>query len=184
MLTGLNSSGKSTVLQALSLLRQSYEAGVLEDGGESGLLLNGEFVQLGTGQDVRHEAYPKDDPDIGLTVVPAGLPDLTWRAAYGPEDDLLRRSRRSMSSADSCATSRTRTGRTAATTGTDVSLRAPGGCISGSCPKQGPWRSPTSGARSDRRGSPGPSRAHMPFPQCLTTHPPTPAEAARWLHRG
>ncbi|MCX5127289.1 DUF3696 domain-containing protein [Streptomyces sp. NBC_00347] len=92
LLTGLNSSGKSTVLQALALLRQSYEAGVLEDGGESGLLLNGEFVQLGTGQDVRHEAYPKDDPDVGLTVLPAGLPDapLTWRAAYGPEDDLLK----------------------------------------------------------------------------------------------
>ncbi|MGW9370992.1 AAA family ATPase [Streptomyces xanthophaeus] len=92
LLTGLNSSGKSTVLQALALLRQSYEAGVLEDGGESGLLLNGEFVQLGTGQDVRHEAYPKDDPDIGLTVLPADLPDapLTWRATYGPEDDLLK----------------------------------------------------------------------------------------------
>jgi predicted ATPase len=90
LLTGLNSSGKSTVLQALALLRQSYEAGVLDDGDDSGLLLNGELVQLGTGQDVRHEAYPKDEPDIGLTVVPAGRPGLAWRAAYGPEDDLLK----------------------------------------------------------------------------------------------
>ncbi|KMO95798.1 DUF3696 domain-containing protein [Streptomyces roseus] len=92
LLTGLNSSGKSTVLQALALLRQSYEAGVLEDGSESGLLLNGEFVQLGTGQDVRHEAYTKDDPDIGFTVVSAGIPEtpFTWRASYGPEDDLLK----------------------------------------------------------------------------------------------
>ncbi|MEV0845923.1 DUF3696 domain-containing protein [Streptomyces sp. NPDC049954] len=92
LLTGLNSSGKSSVLQALALLRQSHEAGVLEDGEDSGLLLNGEFVQLGTGQDVRHEAYPKNDPDIGLGVVPVGRPDrgVTWRAAYGPEDDLLR----------------------------------------------------------------------------------------------
>ncbi len=92
LLTGLNSSGKSTVLQALALLRQSYEAGVLEDGGESGLLLNGEFVQLGTGQDVRHEAYPKDDPDIGFSVATAdaaGEP-FTWHAAYGSEDDLLK----------------------------------------------------------------------------------------------
>ncbi|MCW8216849.1 MULTISPECIES: AAA family ATPase [Streptomyces] len=92
LLTGLNSSGKSTVLQALALLRQSYEAGVLEDGSESGLLLNGEFVQLGIGQDVRHEAYTKDDPDIGLAVLPVGLSQagLSWRAAYGSEDDLLK----------------------------------------------------------------------------------------------
>ncbi|WP_049574885.1 AAA family ATPase [Streptomyces sp. SBT349] len=92
LLTGLNSSGKSTVLQALALLRQSHEAGVLEDGADSGLLLNGEFVQLGTGKDVRHEAYPKDDPDIGLSVAPAASASepLSWRALYGSEDDLLK----------------------------------------------------------------------------------------------
>jgi predicted ATPase len=78
LLTGPNSSGKST--------------GLLEDGDDSGLLLNGELVQLGTGQDVRHEAYKKDDPSIGLSIVPAEgtAGPLSWQAAYGPEDDLLR----------------------------------------------------------------------------------------------
>ncbi|RMI39529.1 AAA family ATPase [Streptomyces triticirhizae] len=94
LLTGLNSSGKSTVLQALALLRQSHEAGVLDDGPEeSGLLLNGELVQLGTGQDVRHEAYPKDAPDIGISLLSESGEDVavaSVRAVYGPEDDLLR----------------------------------------------------------------------------------------------
>lgn len=59
LLTGLNSSGKSSVLQSLALLRQSYESGDLAPVGdrEAGLLLNEELVQLGTGQDVRHESY-------------------------------------------------------------------------------------------------------------------------------
>lgn len=95
LLTGLNSSGKSTVLQALALLRQSYEAGVLEpgvleDGDDSGFLLNGEFVQLGTGQDVRHEAYSKQDPDIRLGVDRDDGSTFTWDAAYGSENDMLK----------------------------------------------------------------------------------------------
>src|SRR5688500_4040077 len=71
LLTGLNSSGKSSVLQALALLRQSYESGDLAPvgGREAGLLLNEELVQLGTGQDVRHEAYDDDTgPHIALAL--------------------------------------------------------------------------------------------------------------------
>ncbi|MEV6107815.1 DUF3696 domain-containing protein [Streptomyces sp. NPDC051940] len=89
LLTGLNSSGKSTVLQSLALLRQSHEAGLLDEADDSGgLLLNGDLVKLGTGQDVRHEAYTEDDPDITLAVVKGNIP-YAWRARYGREDDLL-----------------------------------------------------------------------------------------------
>lgn len=59
LLSGLNSSGKSTVLQALALLRQGYMTG--DDFGPlghfRGVSLNGELVELGTGQDVLHEDY-------------------------------------------------------------------------------------------------------------------------------
>lgn len=47
--TGLNGMGKSTLIQALLLLRQSYERNTLFD---KGLLLKGEYVSLGTGLDV------------------------------------------------------------------------------------------------------------------------------------
>ncbi|SFD59102.1 AAA family ATPase [Streptomyces aidingensis] len=84
LLTGLNSSGKSTVLQALSLLRQSFDSGELGHG----LLLNEELVQLGTGRDVRHEAYQEDDPHITLAVRGDGCA-VSWTAAYEPEADHL-----------------------------------------------------------------------------------------------
>jgi predicted ATPase len=49
LLSGLNGTGKSTVLQGLALLRQSYDAGFLIKGQ---WLLNGELLELGTGRDV------------------------------------------------------------------------------------------------------------------------------------
>ncbi|MEB3966516.1 DUF3696 domain-containing protein [Streptomyces kunmingensis] len=90
LLTGLNSSGKSTVLQALALLRQSYEAGLLDHTDDtSGFLLNGELVELGTGQDVRHESYTENDPHITIAVT-KDKSLYKWKAAYGREDDLLK----------------------------------------------------------------------------------------------
>ena len=44
LLTGLNGTGKSSVVQSLLLLRQSYQHRFLQDGG---LLLNGDLIQLG-----------------------------------------------------------------------------------------------------------------------------------------
>lgn len=59
LLAGLNSSGKSSVLQALALMRQGFDAS--QRGGTSGsgvgLPLNGEYVDLGTGVDVLNEDY-------------------------------------------------------------------------------------------------------------------------------
>ncbi|MFI2504988.1 DUF3696 domain-containing protein [Streptomyces sp. NPDC018972] len=91
LLTGLNSSGKSSVLQALALLRQSYESGDLAPvgGREAGLLLNEELVQLGTGQDVRHEAYDDDTgPHIALALRGNGV-TTQWTAVYEREADHL-----------------------------------------------------------------------------------------------
>ncbi|MEU0519195.1 DUF3696 domain-containing protein [Streptosporangium sp. NPDC006007] len=91
LLSGLNSAGKSTVLQALALLRQSQVAGLLDDGTGSGFLLNGELVELGTGRDVLHENHIDtggEGPQIILSVVEDGIVH-TWTAAYGQENDLL-----------------------------------------------------------------------------------------------
>ncbi|CAM5236308.1 AAA family ATPase [Streptomyces coeruleorubidus] len=91
LLTGLNSSGKSSVLQSLALLRQSYESGDLAPvgGDEAGLLLNEELVQLGIGQDVRHEAYDETGPHISLAVRGDGA-SIRWSALYEQEADHLK----------------------------------------------------------------------------------------------
>ncbi|WP_330291480.1 AAA family ATPase [Streptomyces sp. NBC_00576] len=91
LLTGLNSSGKSSVLQSLALLRQSYESGDLAPvgGAQAGLLLNEELVQLGIGQDVRHESYDDTSPHITLAVRDNGAA-LQWSAVYEQEADHLK----------------------------------------------------------------------------------------------
>ncbi|GGS74530.1 AAA family ATPase [Streptomyces griseoviridis] len=85
LLTGLNSSGKSSVLQALALLRQSV------DNGAQGLLLNGELVELGSARDVLHDDFGPaddlsdvDDPAVGF-LVDAGKP-FRFVGFYDPEE--------------------------------------------------------------------------------------------------
>ena len=48
LLSALNSTGKSSTLQALLLMRQSYQQGLFES---QGLALNGELISIGTAQD-------------------------------------------------------------------------------------------------------------------------------------
>lgn len=48
LFSGLNGMGKSTLIQSLLLLRQSYERNTLQN---KGLLLNGDYVNIGTGKD-------------------------------------------------------------------------------------------------------------------------------------
>ncbi|MFI1304965.1 AAA family ATPase [Streptomyces sioyaensis] len=102
LLTGLNSSGKSSVLQALGLLQQSYQAGEFIDipglftltekwdspATDHGFLLNGEFVSLGTGRDVLHEDFTGEEPEITLAVS-EGVYRYSWTVAYEPEQNLL-----------------------------------------------------------------------------------------------
>lgn len=62
VLAGLNGSGKSTVLQALALLKQSLRI----DGGLQELALRGALVRLGRSEDVRFENATDDE--IGFTI--------------------------------------------------------------------------------------------------------------------
>jgi predicted ATPase len=54
LLSGMNGMGKSSVLQSLLLLRQSYlqRGDILSENGQLKLILNGDLVELGTGQDI------------------------------------------------------------------------------------------------------------------------------------
>src|ERR1035438_10463174 len=71
LLAGLNSSGKSTIIQALLLLRQSFLENLLPN---TGLTLNGKLAQLGTAKDVLFEESDVDE--IGFELkddLPASL---------------------------------------------------------------------------------------------------------------
>ncbi len=57
LLSGLNSTGKSSVLQSLLLLRQSYQQELLPNVG---LALNGELVRIGNAQDAFCERAKED----------------------------------------------------------------------------------------------------------------------------
>jgi predicted ATPase len=57
LLSGYNSTAKSSVLQALSLLRQSYQQGLLQN---TGLLLNGNLVNIGKARDALCENSKED----------------------------------------------------------------------------------------------------------------------------
>lgn len=84
LLAGLNSSGKSTIIQSLLLLRQSWLENLLPD---IGVTLNGKLTQLGTAKDVLYEEA--DEDEIGFELnddLPAAL---KLRLAYRDESDLL-----------------------------------------------------------------------------------------------
>ena len=83
VLTGLNGSGKSSVLQALALLKQSLRI----EGGPQELVLRGTLVHLGRSEDVRFENA--SDDEIGFIIqTPQGQTKLT--ASAEPGADTLR----------------------------------------------------------------------------------------------
>lgn len=63
LLAGLNGMGKSSVLQALLLIRQSYLDGLLP---QTGLELNGSLVKMGTAQEVLYEDAQSDEFEIAV----------------------------------------------------------------------------------------------------------------------
>jgi predicted ATPase len=63
LLTGVNGAGKSSVMQALLVLRQSFETRAL---AEHRLALNGELVQLGRASDALHDRADREE--IGIAV--------------------------------------------------------------------------------------------------------------------
>ena len=84
LLAGLNSSGKSTILQALLLLRQSYLENLLPSVG---LTLNGKLAELGTAKDVLFEEADIDE--IGFELKDDLPAHLKLRFAYREESDVL-----------------------------------------------------------------------------------------------
>lgn len=60
---GINSMGKSSVIQAILLLRQAYEMGTLNKG----LHLNGELTQIGTGFDLLYRNSAQDEVSIEVS---------------------------------------------------------------------------------------------------------------------
>ena len=63
LLCGLNAMGKSSVIQALLVLRQSFETGELLDGR---LVLGGTRADIGTGSDVLFEYAERDEVGFAL----------------------------------------------------------------------------------------------------------------------
>ncbi|HBE16845.1 MAG TPA: DUF3696 domain-containing protein [Cyanobacteria bacterium UBA11149] len=87
LLSGLNSSGKSSVLQALMLLRQSYQQKLLE---KTGLALNGELVNIGTAKDVFFDGASKAD-QLSFEIVLENETNGIWSFNYDSEVDVLNR---------------------------------------------------------------------------------------------
>lgn len=86
LLTGLNSAGKSSVIHALLLLGQSFQAGLLQQGQ---LMINGPLVELGTAGDLFSD-NPSEPQTLGLGLEWDTHAAATWAFQYtGPEDPLL-----------------------------------------------------------------------------------------------
>lgn len=81
ILAGINGMGKSTVIQSLLLLRQSF----MEDELKKGLYLNGEYVSLGNGQDILHEKPINDKIGISLR---ENTRNYEFKFEYSPDEDL------------------------------------------------------------------------------------------------
>lgn len=77
---GINSMGKSTVIQAILLLRQSFEMGTIDKG----LHLNGELTQIGTGFDLMYRNSDKDEVSIELS---AEGNSTFWKYKYNKDSD-------------------------------------------------------------------------------------------------
>jgi predicted ATPase len=84
LLSGLNGSGKSTVIQALLLLRQSFQQRFLPD---SGLLLNGPLVEIGTAQDALYDAAETETIGFGVRLR-SGV-EASWSFAFDRSADVM-----------------------------------------------------------------------------------------------
>ena len=76
LLCGLNGMGKSSVIQALLVLRQSFQSGRLQEGK---LVLGGALVELGAGIDVLFEDAVEEE--IGFAIRAAGIAD-QWHQVF------------------------------------------------------------------------------------------------------
>ncbi|WP_164972684.1 AAA family ATPase [Lacibacter luteus] len=84
ILSGLNGMGKSSVIQSLLLLRQSYQKGLLE---KVGLVLKGDYIELGTGKDVFYEAAGEEEQLTFKTVFQHS--ESIWAFDYSAQKHVL-----------------------------------------------------------------------------------------------
>lgn len=75
--TGLNGMGKSSIIQSLLLLRQSYGKGTLQTGG---LSLNGDLVEIGVAKEALYEFADKEEITFNLDF--DGKNTKSWTFAY------------------------------------------------------------------------------------------------------
>ncbi|MGK7930546.1 MAG: DUF3696 domain-containing protein [Microcystaceae cyanobacterium] len=85
LLSGLNSTGKSSMIQSLLLLRQSYQQNFLP---EKGLLLKGNLVNIGTAKNAMFEGALKDDL-MSFEIVLENQEIYQWSFDYDFEDNVI-----------------------------------------------------------------------------------------------
>lgn len=85
VLTGLNGSGKSTVLQALALIKQTLD---LKDD-EKSLILQGPLIRLGRSEDIQYEGAKTDDIQFSIKTTLSELHFLA-KAKHGADTLELR----------------------------------------------------------------------------------------------
>ena len=85
LLSGLNGTGKSSVLQSLVTLRQSHQQRFLPN---TGLLLNGDLIQLGKAKDVFYEAATNNE--FGFRLDFSDQSSANWSFEYDQEADVVR----------------------------------------------------------------------------------------------
>lgn len=83
LLSGMNSMGKSTILQSLLLLRQAFE----RDHLDKGIFLNGLYTNIGTGRDLLFEDAAEEVITIGLS---SERVSCLWRYWYDASADYLK----------------------------------------------------------------------------------------------
>jgi predicted ATPase len=83
LISGLNSTGKSSLLQSLLLLRQSYQQDLLPD---IGLALNGDLVCIGTAQDA---LFDRAEEDIITFEILADDVVSQWIFKYDKDSDVM-----------------------------------------------------------------------------------------------
>ena len=83
LLSGINSMGKSTIIQALLLLRNSYENGFLNKG----IFLNNDYTQIGLGKDLFNSEAGADEP---FQIAIEDKKKFTWNISYDSHADFLK----------------------------------------------------------------------------------------------
>ena len=87
LLSGLNGTGKSSVIQSLLLLRQSFQQGLLENGR---LALNGDLIHIGTAQDALFEGAKENKIGFDLSLSEVDY-EPRWIFVYDQVADVLTR---------------------------------------------------------------------------------------------